>query len=190
MHIETLAIADLKVLTPTLHRDPRGWFAETYNRRALDELGIADTFVQDNHVYSDCAWVVRGLHFQAPPRAQGKLVRVLRGAVFDVAVDIRRGSPTYGRHASIILSGQNHQQLWVPPGFAHGYCTLEPETEVLYKVTDHYAPDAERGLAWDDAALGIAWPMPVGAAVLCGRDKQLPQLRNFSSPFAFDPAST
>lgn len=181
--IETLAIADLKVFTPKLHRDPRGWFAETYNRRTMVELGIPDSFVQDNHAYSEPPWVVRGLHFQAPPRAQGKLVRVIRGAVFDVAVDIRRNSSTYGRHELVILSAHNRRQLWIPPGFAHGYCTLEPDTEVVYKVTAPYAPALDRGLAFDDPALAIPWPVTRATAVLSEKDKVMPRLADLRAVF-------
>src|SRR5262245_60856479 len=135
MNIETLAIPEVKLITPKILRDGRGFFSETYNRGSLQAAGIDFEFVQDNHSLSRAKGVVRGLHFQIAPRAQGKLVRVTRGSVFDVAVDIRRGSPTYGKYVSAVLSADNWAQLWVPEGFAHGFCTLESDTEVVYKVT-------------------------------------------------------
>ena len=144
MQITTLAIPDVKLIGPAIHRDARGFFSETFNARALIAAGIDQVFVQDNQSLSVERGVVRGLHFQLQPKAQDKLVRVTRGAILDVAVDIRRGSPTYGRHVAVELSAANWQQLWVPKGFAHGFCTLEPDTEVIYKVTDYYAPEFER----------------------------------------------
>lgn len=170
MNVEPLAIADVKLVTPKIFRDNRGFFSEVYKQDALKALGIDEVFVQDNHAFSRAAHVVRGLHFQTAPFAQGKLIRVTRGAIFDVAVDIRHGSPTFGRHVSVTLSADNWQQLWVPVGFAHGYCTLEPDTEVLYKTTARYAPECDRGIAWNDPALGIAWPVAAGVAVLSDRD--------------------
>ncbi len=146
MRIEALALQEVKLLTPKIFRDERGFFSETYNRKALVAVGIDRTFVQDNQSLSRTKGVLRGLHFQIAPHPQGKLVRVTRGAIFDVAVDIRQGSPSFGRHVSAMLSADNWSQLWVPEGFAHGFCTLEPDTEVIYKVTDFYAPECERGL--------------------------------------------
>lgn len=171
MQINSLSIPDVKLITPKIFRDDRGFFSETYKTAALNEAGIGVTFVQDNHAYSSEKHVVRGLHLQTDPAAQGKLVRVTRGAILDVAVDIRKGSPTFGRHVAEVLSAENWRQLWVPVGFAHGYCTLEPDTEVIYKVTAPYAPDCDRGIAWDDPALGIDWPVPAGAAILSGKDQ-------------------
>jgi len=176
MKVERLAIPEVLLLEPKRFGDERGFFSETYSRRALAECGIACDFVQDNHSLSRQAGVVRGLHFQAPPAAQGKLVRVPRGAVLDVAVDIRHGSPTFGRHVLAVLSAENWRQMWVPPGFAHGFCTLEPDTEVLYKVDAYYDPKAERGIAWDDPALGIGWPVTAAEAVLSDKDRRLPAL--------------
>ena len=173
----------MKLVVPSVHRDDRGFFSETFSGKALAEASIDAVFVQDNHSLSRAKGVLRGLHFQAPPKAQGKLVRVTRGAIFDVAVDIRKDSPTYGRHVSAVLSAENWSQLWVPVGFAHGFCTLEPDTEVLYKVTDTYAPECDRGLAWDDPDLGIAWPVVPGAVILSDKDRCHPQLKDLQSPF-------
>src|SRR6476620_6974782 len=159
LQVQALAIPDVKVITPTIVRDERGFFSETYSRRALEQAGIHADFVQDNQSLSRAKGVVRGLHFQTEPFAQGKLVRVLRGSIFDVAVDIRRGTPTFGRHVSHVLSAENWSQIWVPVGFAHGFCTLEPDTEVVYKVTALYAPQCDKGIAFDDPDLGIAWPI-------------------------------
>ena len=156
VEVTDLSLPGVKVITPKIFRDARGLFCETFSARALAAAGISATFVQDNHSVSLQKGVVRGLHFQVPPHAQAKLVRVTRGSIFDVAVDIRVGSPTYGRHVSAVLSAANWQQIWIPEGFAHGFCTLEPDTEVLYKVTGYYAPECDRGLKWNDPA----WPSP------------------------------
>ena len=184
VEITALSLREIKLITPKILRDARGLFCETFSARALAEAGITATFVQDNHSLSSQQGVVRGLHFQVPPRAQGKLVRVTRGSIFDVAVDIRAGSPTYGRHVSAVLSAANWQQIWVPEGFAHGFCTLEPETEVLYKVTDYYAPECDRGLKWDDPALAIAWPAVAREALLSAKDMRHPPLADLESGFA------
>jgi dTDP-4-dehydrorhamnose 3,5-epimerase len=154
----------------------RGFFSEVWNARDFSSAGISAAFVQDNHVRSPVRGTLRGLHFQMPPVAQGKLVRVTPGAIFDVAVDIRRGSPTFGRHADAVLSADNWHQLWVPVGFAHGYCTLDDDTEVQYKVTDYYSPSHERGISWDDPELMIAWPFYVSTATLAERDRKWPRL--------------
>lgn len=186
MKIETLRIPEIKLVTPTRHRDARGFFSETYSMRGLAAGGIDERFVQDNHSLSVEKGVVRGLHFQSAPHAQGKLVRVSRGSILDVAVDIRRGSPTYGQHVSVVLSAENWQQLWIPAGFAHGLCTLEPHTEVVYKVTDYYAPECDRGLAWDDPALGIDWPIAPAAAIISDRDRKHPRLADLPAYFDFN----
>jgi dTDP-4-dehydrorhamnose 3,5-epimerase len=185
VEIRPLNIADVKLVIPQIHRDARGFFSETYSRRDFDAAGIATEFVQDNHSLSAEVGTLRGLHFQVPPRAQGKLLRVTRGSIFDVAVDIRVGSPTFGQHASAILSAENWTQIWIPAGFAHGYCTLEPDTEVIYKVTDYYAPDCDRGLKWDDAALGIRWPVDPDNARLSDKDRRQPALKEMAPAFVF-----
>jgi dTDP-4-dehydrorhamnose 3,5-epimerase len=185
MKIESLAMPDLKLIVPAIHRDERGFFSETYNAKALTDHGIGAPFVQDNHSRTSAKGVVRGLHFQVPPKAQGKLVRVTRGAILDVVVDLRSCSPTYGQHVAVVLSADNWSQLWVPVGFAHGFCTLETDTEVLYKVTEHHAADCDRGIAWDDPDLGIAWPVAAGQAVLSDKDRRHPRLRDLRSPFRF-----
>lgn len=186
MKVEDAGLPGLKLITPRRIADARGFFSETYRRDLLAAQGIDGAFVQDNEALSTAAGVVRGLHFQSPPHAQAKLVRVVRGKILDVAVDIRRGSPTYGKHVAIELSAENGQQLLVPEGFAHGYCTLTDETEVLYKVTDYYSPRHDHGLLWNDAALGIAWPVSAGDAIVSSRDRQAPPLAALASPFAWN----
>ncbi len=163
--------------------DHRGFFLETYSARDFAALGIPDVFVQDNHSRSAAAGTVRGLHFQLPPRAQAKLVRVLRGAILDIAVDIRRGSPSFGRHVAVELSAANARQLYVPIGFAHGFCTLEPDTEVIYKVTDLYAPACDRGIAWDDPDLALPWPFAADQVQLSDKDRRAPRLRDLAVGF-------
>jgi dTDP-4-dehydrorhamnose 3,5-epimerase len=158
MNIERLAIPEVLLITPRVFGDARGFFFESFNaQRFIDITGGTLPFVQDNHSKS-VRGVLRGLHYQLPPRAQGKLVRVTQGEVFDVAVDIRRSSPTFGRWVGAHLSADNHRQLWVPPGFAHGFLTLSESAEFLYKTTDYYAPECERVIRWDDPALAIEWP--------------------------------
>jgi len=163
--------------------DARGYFSETYSRRDFAALGIAEELVQDNQSRSASVGTLRGLHFQIPPRAQAKLVRVLRGRILDVAVDLRHGSPTYGRHVGAELTPENGLMLYVPAGFAHGFVTREPDTEVTYKVSDTYAPDCDRGLAWDDPALGIAWGVAPDVAVLSDKDKRWPGLAGLGRVF-------
>lgn len=188
MKVQSLSIPDIKLIVPTVHRDARGFFCETFSAHALGEAGIEADFVQDNHSLSVAKGVVRGLHFQTPPHGQGKLVRVVRGAILDVAVDIRKGSPTFGHHVAERLSADNFHQLWVPVGFAHGFATLEPNTEVVYKVTDYYAPDCDRGLAWDDPSLAIDWTIAAGAATLSEKDKKHPRLADLETPFTYSNA--
>ncbi len=183
MKIESTAIPDVKILTPPRHGDHRGFFSETWKRSAFTEIGLDFDFLQDNHAWSREIGVVRGLHFQTPPFAQVKLVRVTRGRVIDVAVDIRRSSPTYGRHVAIEISAENWRQVLIPIGFAHGYCTLEPDTEVLYKVTAPYAPSHDSGLAFDDPDLGIDWGVSLERAVLSDKDRKHPRLADLPPHF-------
>lgn len=181
--IERLAIPDVWTFTPARHEDERGWFSETFNTAVLAEALRGVAFVQDNQALSRAKHTLRGLHFQAPPSAQDKLVRVLRGAVRDVAVDIRRASPSYGRWVSAVLSAENRVQIFVPKGFAHGYLTLEPDTEVFYKVSDFYSPQNEGGLAWDDPALAIDWGVAASDMVMADRDRQYPRLAGLGAVF-------
>ena len=183
MKVESLAIADVKLITPRKIGDDRGFFSETWNARAFADAGIGDTFVQDNQAMSGAKGTLRGLHFQTPPMAQGKLVRVTRGSIFDVAVDVRRSSKTFGQHVSAVLSADNWQQLWVPPGFAHGYCTLEANTEVMYKVTAFYSPAHDKGILWDDPELAIQWPVTRATAHLSEKDMMQPTLASATALF-------
>ena len=186
MQVEELSIPDVKVLTLKKHEDHRGFFSEVYNKRTLAAAGINIDFVQDNHSLSAERGTVRGLHFQVPPFAQDKLVRVVRGSVFDVAVDLRRGSPTYGKHVSAALSAEGWNQILVPIGFAHGLMTLEPDTEVLYKVSNYYSAEHDKGLLWNDPALGIEWPVAEDEAILSAKDKVQPRLADLLPYFHFD----
>jgi dTDP-4-dehydrorhamnose 3,5-epimerase len=173
--VEPLSLPGPFLLEARRFADARGVFAETYRRRDFAALGVADKFVQDNWSRSERAGTVRGLHFQRPPHAQGKLVRVLRGRIFDVAVDLRRSSRRLGHHVAVELTAGDGRMLYVPPGFAHGFCTLEPMTEVAYKVTADYAPDADGGIAWDDPDLGIECPVRRRDVVLSDKDGRLPR---------------
>lgn len=183
--VEELEIPGVLLITPRQHQDERGVFAETFRTDVMKRHGVAVPFVQDNHVYSKHKGTLRGLHFQISPHPQGKLVRCSRGAVLDVAVDLRRGSATYSRHVGVDLTATNWQQLWVPPGFAHGYLTLEKDSEVIYKVTDYYAPNCDRGIAWDDANLGIDWRLPKSEINLAQRDWKLPKLADLPESLNF-----
>ena len=183
MKVSLTEIADVKIVEPARHGDERGYFSETYNKRTFAAAGIALDFVQDNHSLSRPAGTIRGLHYQLAPFAQDKLVRVVRGAIFDVAVDLRRGSPSYGRHVAVTLGAGDARQLLVPIGFAHGFCTLEPDTEVIYKVTNFFSAPHDRGILWSDPALGIAWPVAAEDATLSAKDRQLPPLRDIEPPF-------
>ena len=185
MQITALAIPEVKLLTPIKFGDDRGFFSETWSRRVFAAHGLVAEFVQDNHSLSRTKGVVRGLHFQTPPHAQDKLVRVSRGSILDVAVDIRSGSPTFGQHVTAELSARNWSQLWVPKGFAHGFVTLEPDTEVVYKVTADYAPDCDRGMAWDDPDLAIAWPVTAATAHLSPKDTTHPRLKDLPRYFTY-----
>ena len=176
--------ASLIHISPQRHGDHRGFFAETYSRRKYSELGIDVEFVQDNHSLSREVGTLRGLHFQAPPHAQAKLVRCGRGAIFDVAVDIRRGSPTYGEWKGYELTAENGDQLYVPVGFAHGFLTLEPDSEIVYKCSDYYAPETEGSVLWNDPDIGIDWPTEA-EPILSNKDAFAPLFSDFESPFIF-----
>lgn len=183
MQVEETGVPGLKVLTPQRFGDARGFFSESWNRQRMAALGLDLEFVQDNHSLSMQPGTLRGLHFQAPPHAQTKLVRCGRGALFDVAVDIRRGSPSYGQWFGTELSAENGKQLLVPAGFLHGFITRAPETEILYKCTDYYAPDCDGAVAWDSC--GIDWGYE-GAPVLSDKDAAAPALADFDSPFVWE----
>jgi dTDP-4-dehydrorhamnose 3,5-epimerase len=176
----------VKLLLPRKFTDTRGAFAETYSERDYAAIGIMGRFVQDNWASSPRLHTVRGLHFQAPPHAQAKLVSCTRGAIFDVAVDLRRGSPSFGHWIAARLDQASRAQFYVAAGFAHGYCTIEPDSEVVYKVSAFYAPETERGILWNDPALKIAWPAGEAQALLSAKDLQWPKLAEYDSPFAYD----
>ena len=184
LSIRPLALPEIKLISAPRFRDQRGYFAETYVRGDFAAAGIANEFVQDNESLSHTRGTVRGMHFQIPPFAQAKLIRVLTGRIFDVCVDLRRSSPRYGRHATVELAAATGDQLFVPAGFAHGFCTLEPDTTVLYKVDALYSAEHERGIAWADPALAIPWPVSVDAGILSAKDAALPPLRDM--PVYFD----
>ncbi len=185
MDVVDFEIPGLLKLTPRRFADSRGYFTESFRSDAFEKAAGHWRFVQDNHSYSARAGTVRALHFQRPPRAQGKLVRVVRGAVLDIAVDIRRGSPTYGRHAAVELSADNGAQLWIPPGFLHGFCTLGPDTDLVYKVTDYYSAEHDAGVYWRDPDLNVPWPVSISDAILSDKDQKAPQLRDYGEMFVF-----
>jgi dTDP-4-dehydrorhamnose 3,5-epimerase len=176
MKIEPLDIPEVLLITPPKFGDSRGFFSETWSAPKLAAQGFREHFVQDNQSLSSTPGTIRGLHCQIAPSIQGKLVRVIKGAIWDVAVDIRHGSPTYGKYAAATLSAENWSQLWVPGGFLHGFCTLEPDTEVIYKVTADYDRAAERAVIWNDPDLALPWPVAPDKAILSDKDKILPQL--------------
>jgi dTDP-4-dehydrorhamnose 3,5-epimerase len=176
----------VKLLLPRKFADSRGVFVETYSERDFAAVGITERFVQDNWVSSPRLHTVRGLHFQVPPQAQAKLVSCSRGAIFDVAVDLRRGSPSYGHWIAARLDQDSRAQLYVAAGFAHGYCTIEPDSEVVYKVSAFYAPESERGIRWNDPAMKIEWPTDQARALLSPKDRQLPPLADYDSPFVYE----
>lgn len=179
--VKTTLLGGVLQIEPLRFVDARGFFSETYSRAAYQRIGVSCEFIQDNHSLSRERGTVRGLHFQVAPFAQAKLVRVVRGSVYDVAVDICRTSPTFGRHFGAELSAENGRQLFVPAGFAHGFCTLEPDTEVLYKIDAPYSREHERGVRWSDPLIGIAWPVTESEAVLNSRDRILPSLDEIRS---------
>jgi dTDP-4-dehydrorhamnose 3,5-epimerase len=189
MQVISTEIADVKEIRPVRHRDARGFFSEIFRESVLLEHGIDCKFLQENHSLSVDRGVVRGLHFQTPPAAQAKLVRAAVGAILDVAVDIRCGSPTYGRHVAVVLTAADGNQLFVPEGFAHGFCTLEPDTEVIYKVNRYYSREHDFGLAWNDPAIGIAWPVGEDEAVLSDKDRRQPLLAEMPAYFRYERAA-
>ncbi len=184
MNVTPLSIPDVKILKPERFGDQRGFFSETYNHRTLAKHGVELEFVQDNHSLSRQKGTIRGLHYQSPPCAQDKLVRVTRGSILDVAVDLRQGSPTYGKHVAAVISAEAWNQILIPIGFAHGLCTLEADTEVIYKATNYYSPEHDQGVLWNDPDLGIEWPVSEESAVLSAKDRRLPRLSEIVSPFA------
>lgn len=185
MKIEPTALADIVIVTPPRFGDRRGYFSESWNREKLVKAGIVTDFCQDNISVSRPVGTVRGLHFQRPPFAQDKLVSVLSGRILDIAVDLRAGSPDFGRHVAVELSAEAGNQLYVPQGFAHGFCTLEPDTMVFYKVSAPYAPEHDSGLLWNDPDLAIDWPVDDSQAVLSDKDRALPRLQDFQTPFRY-----
>ena len=187
MSIAPVAPADLpRILVPKRHVDDRGWFSETFHETRLRDLGIRSRFVHDNQACSTRAGTLRGFHFQIPPVAQAKLVSVVRGRILDVVIDLRRGSPTFGRHVAAEISAATGRQVYIPVGFAHGLLTLADETVVSYKVSDFYSPMHERGIRWNDPDIGFAWPIAPAAMTISEKDQTLPLLKDFASPFAYD----
>ncbi|WP_204115923.1 dTDP-4-dehydrorhamnose 3,5-epimerase [Shimia biformata] len=186
MQIETTPLPGVIILTPARFGDARGFFSESWNRQRMAEAGIEIDFVQDNHSVSAQKGTVRGLHFQAPPHAQAKLVRCGQGALLDVAVDLRTGSPTYGQWVAEELSAENGRQLLIPEGFAHGFVTLMDKTEIVYKCSEYYAPDCDRAIAFDDPALAIDWGVTRAAAILSDKDAAAPTLADSPSPFRYE----
>jgi dTDP-4-dehydrorhamnose 3,5-epimerase len=183
MHIRELEIPEVKLIVPKRFEDRRGFFSEIYNAQSLRDAGIDAAFVQDNFSLSRNVGTVRGLHFQTSPHAQAKLVRVSRGRILDVAVDLRRSSATYGKHVAVELSRENWTQIYIPTGFAHGFCTLEPDTEVIYKVTSPYAPQADAGILWSDPDIAIAWPVSPENVTVSEKDAQLPLFKDIAMKF-------
>lgn len=175
-----------RIVAAKRYVDDRGWFCESFHRARLHALGITCDFVQDNQSISSRAGTLRGLHFQRPPAAQAKLVSVLRGKALDVVVDVRRGSPTYGKHVSIELSADLGHQLYVPVGFAHGFLTLEDDVLLMYKVSQYYAPAHDGGIRWNDPDVAVAWPIKDADIIISDKDRRLPFLKEFSSPFPYD----
>jgi len=185
MQIEETSLPGVLIITPRRFGDARGFFSESWNKALLADHGIDLEFVQDNHSLSEAVNTVRGLHFQSPPHAQDKLVRCGRGALMDVVVDIRVGSPTWGRWFGVVLSAENGRQMLVPKGFLHGFATRQPDTEIIYKCTDYYAPDCDGAVRFDDPAIGIDWGLS-GAPVLSDKDARAPLLADFNSPFHWE----
>jgi dTDP-4-dehydrorhamnose 3,5-epimerase len=188
MRAEPQSIPEVLLITPDRFGDDRGFFSETWSHKRYAEISIPELFVQDNHSLSREAGVVRGLHCQLAPSAQGKLIRVVRGAIWDVAIDIRHGSPTYGQHVAVVLSAENWQQLWIPRGFLHGFATLVPDTEVIYKVTAPYDPVHERAVIWNDPDVALPWPVDESKVVLSAKDAKAPLLADSPTWFHYGEA--
>ena len=186
--IKSTDISGIRIITPRRFGDDRGFFCETWHDGAFADYGINTTFVQDNQSLSNTVGTIRGLHYQSPPHAQDKLVRCGRGALLDVAVDIRKGSPTYGEWVAVELSAENGKQLLIPKGFLHGFVTLEPDTEILYKCSDYYAPQCDGAIRFDDPDIGIEWGISADQAVLSEKDAAAPFLKGFDSPFTYEAA--
>lgn len=186
MEITQTDLPGVLILTPRRFADARGFFSESWNQRVMEEAGIEIAFVQDNHSLSRDVGTVRGLHFQSPPHAQAKLVRCGRGALYDVAVDVRRGSPSYGKWVGVELSADNGRQLLIPEGFLHGFVTREPDTEVIYKCSDFYAPECDGAVRFDDPELGIDWGIEASAAVLSDKDRAAQSFAAFDTPFVWE----
>lgn len=185
MQVEALAIPEVKIITPQRFADDRGFFSETYNERVFREIGVAGHLVYDNHSASAAVGTVRGLHYQSPPFAQAKLIRVLRGRILDVAVDARKGSPTFGRHVKAELSDETGAQIFVPAGFLHGFITLEPDTHVAYKVDAYYSRECDGAVRFDDPDLGIDWGPAAADAVTSDKDRSAPAWSSFKTPFEY-----
>jgi dTDP-4-dehydrorhamnose 3,5-epimerase len=187
MSVRSFVVPDLpRIIAPKRHIDSRGWFCESFHEQRLHDIGISCRFVQDNQSYSGRSGTLRGLHFQLPPSTQAKLITVLRGQILDVAVDVRRGSPTYGRHVSAELSDHSGRQFYIPAGFAHGFLTLSDDVLVMYKASDYYAPALDGGIRWDDPDISVPWPMSEADLIISDKDRRLPYLAEFESPFAYD----
>ncbi len=184
--IRTIGFGEVLEITPQKFGDHRGFFSETYNAAGFAKAGLDAVFVQDNHSYSAAAGTLRGLHYQAPPAAQGKLIRVARGEIFDVAVDIRDGSPTYGQWVCLHLSAQKWNQIFMPAGFAHGFVTLVADTEVIYKVTNYYSPEHDRSIRYDDPSIGISWPTLDVPVQLSQKDRDAPMFGDVKTGFVYD----
>lgn len=189
MQVEKTCLQDVLILTPRRFGDHRGFFSESWNKDTMEANGLQFDFVQDNHSLSATVGTIRGLHLQTPPHAQDKLVRCGKGRLFDVAVDIRKGSPTYGQWVGVELSFENGRQLLVPKGFAHGFVTREPDTEIIYKCSDYYAPDCDAAIRWDSPEIGIDWGLGDTAPVLSEKDAVAPSLSDFDSPFTYEGTS-
>ena len=185
MQIEQLEIPEVLLITPAKFGDSRGFFSETWNAGKLAGQGFTEHFVQDNHSFSAEVGTIRGLHCQLAPSVQGKLVRVVKGAIWDVAVDVRQGSPTFGKWVAAEITEENWKQIWVPGGFLHGFCTLLPDTEVIYKVTSGYDKEAERAVIWNDPTLALPWPVAPGGAALSDKDKAAPPFNPNDSWFTY-----